>query len=212
MLSYTKVYSVDPAADHGQGTSATGSREPGCGRGGDFGHAERLALGEPGSHLLRGGGGEVSTASGLSCGVLGGIGGPGGLMYVMWEQYQQSDTPDSAAAMEVRQSDEGMDCDDVLIQLLVKLEKIENYIKTQRMGGAPSVLPKRTRKCLDGFRLGVGKIPQVGFNPGAKRALPKCPRCPTAGAGHRYQAWADYPLGGKRQSAGSTAGHGIAVL
>ncbi|KAK3242749.1 hypothetical protein CYMTET_47567 [Cymbomonas tetramitiformis] len=86
-------------------------------------------------------------------------------------------------------------------------DKIEAYIKTQRLGGAPVVLPKRTRKGLDGFRGGVGHDPRVGFDPGAKKALPRFPRCPTAGDGHRYHAWADCPLGGKRQPAGSTAAY-----
>ncbi|KAK3246712.1 hypothetical protein CYMTET_43760 [Cymbomonas tetramitiformis] len=47
----------------------------------------------------------------------------------------------------------------------------------------------------------------VGFNPGERKAIPKCPRCPTAGDGHKYHAWADCPLGGKKYPSDSTAAY-----
>ncbi|KAK3245730.1 hypothetical protein CYMTET_44719, partial [Cymbomonas tetramitiformis] len=50
--------------------------------------------------------------------------------------------------------DEKSDRDGILGRLLAKLEKIENFIKTQKLGGAPAVLPKRNREGLDGFRVG----------------------------------------------------------
>ncbi|KAK3236910.1 hypothetical protein CYMTET_52979 [Cymbomonas tetramitiformis] len=103
--------------------------------------------------------------------------------------------------------DDRTDRDGILEKLLSRLGKIEAVIKTQRMGGAPAVLPKMNRKGLDGFRVGVSHDPRVGFDPGEKKALPKCPRCPTAGDGHRYHAWADCTLGGKRHPAGSTTAY-----
>ncbi|KAK3286936.1 hypothetical protein CYMTET_5528 [Cymbomonas tetramitiformis] len=115
-------------------------------------------------------------------------------------------TPGTAAAVG-ETGDEKTDRDDILEKLFARLDQIEAFIKTQRMGGAPAVLPKKTRKGLDGFRVGVGHDPRVGFDPGAKKALPRCPRCPTAGDGHRYHPWADCPLDGKRQSIGSTAAY-----
>ncbi|KAK3267979.1 hypothetical protein CYMTET_23494 [Cymbomonas tetramitiformis] len=123
-------------------------------------------------------------------------------IYVSWEQYAGG-TPGTAAAVGVP-GDDKTDRDDILEKLLSRLDKIEAFIKTQRMGGAPAILTKRNRKGLDGFRVGVGQDPRVGFDPGAKKASPKCPRCPTAGDGHRYHAWADCPLGGKRHPARST--------
>ncbi|KAK3273514.1 hypothetical protein CYMTET_5069 [Cymbomonas tetramitiformis] len=63
-------------------------------------------------------------------------------------------TPGTAAAVGVL-GDEKTDRDDIIGRLLAKLEKIEAFIKTQRLGGAPAVLPKRNRKGLDGFRVGV---------------------------------------------------------
>ncbi|KAK3246084.1 hypothetical protein CYMTET_44370 [Cymbomonas tetramitiformis] len=112
-------------------------------------------------------------------------------------------TPGTAAAVGVL-GDEKPDRDDIYGRLLAKLEKIEHFIKTQKLGGAPAVLPKRNRKGLDGFRVGVGPDPRVGFNPGAKKAIPKCPRCPTAGDGHTYHSWADCTLGGKKHPADSS--------
>ncbi|KAK3274999.1 hypothetical protein CYMTET_16850 [Cymbomonas tetramitiformis] len=128
-------------------------------------------------------------------------------IYVSWEQYAGG-TPGTAAAVGVL-GDDKADRDGILEKLLSRLVKIEAFIKTQRMGGAPAVLPKkRNRKGLDGFRVGVSHDPRVGFDPGAKKALPRCPRCPTAGDEHRYDhAWADCPLGGKRHPAGSTAAY-----
>ncbi|KAK3285100.1 hypothetical protein CYMTET_7281 [Cymbomonas tetramitiformis] len=49
-------------------------------------------------------------------------------------------------------------------------------IKTQRLGGAAAAPPKRHRKGLDGFRVGAHADLRVGFDPGAKKAIPKCPR------------------------------------
>ncbi|KAK3241521.1 hypothetical protein CYMTET_48718 [Cymbomonas tetramitiformis] len=126
-------------------------------------------------------------------------------IYVSWEQYAGG-TPGTAATVGVL-GDEKPDRDDILGRLLAKLEKIEAFIKTQRLGGAPAVLPKRNHKGLGGFRVGVGPDPRVGFNPGANKAIPKCPRCPTAGDGHKYHSWADCPLGGKNHPADSTAAY-----
>ncbi|KAK3235053.1 hypothetical protein CYMTET_54725 [Cymbomonas tetramitiformis] len=127
-------------------------------------------------------------------------------IYVSWEQYAGG-TPGTVAAVGVP-GDEKSDRDDILGWLLAKLEKIENFIKTQKLGGAPAViLPKRSRKGLDGFRVGVGPDPRVGFNPGAKKAIPKCPWCSTAEDGHKYHSWADCPLGGKKHPADTTAAY-----
>ncbi|KAK3264584.1 hypothetical protein CYMTET_26687 [Cymbomonas tetramitiformis] len=97
---------------------------------------------------------------------------------------------------------------EILIKLFAKIDRIENFIKTQRTGGAAAILPKRTRKGLAGFRAGSHPDPHVGFD-GKQRtkALPKCPRCPTAGDGHTYHSWFDCPLGGKRDEAGSMAAY-----
>ncbi|KAK3286211.1 hypothetical protein CYMTET_6213, partial [Cymbomonas tetramitiformis] len=70
--------------------------------------------------------------------------------------------------------DEKPDRDDILGRLRAKLEKIEHFIKTQKLGVAPAVLPKRNRKGLDGFRVGVGPDPRVRFNPGAKKPVDEC--------------------------------------
>ncbi|KAK3272477.1 hypothetical protein CYMTET_19227 [Cymbomonas tetramitiformis] len=72
---------------------------------------------------------------------------------------------------------------DIFARLLARLDKIEAYIKTQRLGDAPAAPPKRHLKGLDGFRVGAHTDPRVGFDPGAKKTIPKCPRCPTAGDG-----------------------------
>ncbi|KAK3262644.1 hypothetical protein CYMTET_28511 [Cymbomonas tetramitiformis] len=91
-------------------------------------------------------------------------------------------TPGTAAAVGVF-GDDKADRDDIIKKLLSRLDKIGAFIISsnvpQRMGGEPAVLPsKRNRKGLDGFRVGVGHDPRVGFDPGAKKkALPKCPRC-----------------------------------
>ncbi|KAK3279517.1 hypothetical protein CYMTET_12612 [Cymbomonas tetramitiformis] len=103
---------------------------------------------------------------------------------------------------------EVQDRDDNTLRLLVqKLDKIEAFIKTRHMRGAQAVLPKRARKGLEGFCVSVGHDPKVGFDRDAKRALPKCPRCPMAGDGHKYNAWADCRLGGKQQPASSAAAY-----
>ncbi|KAK3287015.1 hypothetical protein CYMTET_5453 [Cymbomonas tetramitiformis] len=88
-------------------------------------------------------------------------------------------TPGTAAAVGVP-GDEKADRDDILEKLLTRLDKIGAFIKTQRMVGAPAVLPKRNCKGLDGFRVGVGHDPRVGFDPaGAKRAY-----CPSSTAAY----------------------------
>ncbi|KAK3260017.1 hypothetical protein CYMTET_31010 [Cymbomonas tetramitiformis] len=103
--------------------------------------------------------------------------------------------------------DEKTDRDDILDKLLARLDNIKAFMKSQRMGGAPAVMPKRHRKGLDGFRVGVGHDSKVGFDREARRDLPRCPRCPTAGDGRKFHAWAECPLGGKRQPAGSAAAY-----
>ncbi|KAK3287661.1 hypothetical protein CYMTET_4843 [Cymbomonas tetramitiformis] len=55
--------------------------------------------------------------------------------------------PGTAATVGVP-GDEKPDRDDILGRLLAKLEKIGSFIKTQRLGGVPAVLPKRNRKRL----------------------------------------------------------------
>ncbi|KAK3274967.1 hypothetical protein CYMTET_16881 [Cymbomonas tetramitiformis] len=69
------------------------------------------------------------------------------------------------------------------------------------------MLPKRTRKGLAGFRVGARPDPQVGFDTRQKKAIPQCPRCPTAGDGHKYHSWDDCPLGGRTHAAGTTAAY-----
>ncbi|KAK3263756.1 hypothetical protein CYMTET_27461 [Cymbomonas tetramitiformis] len=86
-------------------------------------------------------------------------------------------TPGTAAAVGVL-GDEKPDRDDILGKLLARLDKIEAFIKTQRLGGAAAAPPKRHHKGLDGFRVGTHTEPRVGFDPGAKRAIPKCPSKP----------------------------------
>ncbi|KAK3241212.1 hypothetical protein CYMTET_49001 [Cymbomonas tetramitiformis] len=81
------------------------------------------------------------------------------------------------------------------------------YAAVKRLGGAAAAPSKRHRKGLDGFRVGAHTDPRVRFNPGEKKAIPKCPRCPTAGDGHKYHEWADCPLGGKKFPSDSTAAY-----
>ncbi|KAK3254418.1 hypothetical protein CYMTET_36365 [Cymbomonas tetramitiformis] len=76
--------------------------------------------------------------------------------------------------------------DDIISRLFAKIERLENFIKSQRQGGAPAMIPKRTRKGLAGFRVGAHPDPQVGFDTRQKKVIPKCPRYPTAGDGHTY--------------------------
>ncbi|KAK3244047.1 hypothetical protein CYMTET_46326 [Cymbomonas tetramitiformis] len=97
--------------------------------------------------------------------------------------------------------------DEILIKLIATIDRIENIIKTQRTGGAAAILPKRTRKGMAGFRAGSYPDPHVGFDGKQRKALPNCPRCPTAGDWHKYHSWFDCPLGGKREEAGSTAAY-----
>ncbi|KAK3232569.1 hypothetical protein CYMTET_57073 [Cymbomonas tetramitiformis] len=93
----------------------------------------------------------------------------------VWEDLEPryaGGTPGTAAAVRRVPGDDkaGRD-DDILEKILSRLsDKIEAFIKTQRMGGAPAVLPKRNRKGLDGFRVGFSHDPRVGFDPGAKKA------------------------------------------
>ncbi|KAK3259954.1 hypothetical protein CYMTET_31070, partial [Cymbomonas tetramitiformis] len=47
----------------------------------------------------------------------------------------------------------------------------------------------------------------VGFDARRKKAIPKCPRCPTVGDGHKYHTWDDCPLGGRKHAAGTTAAY-----
>ncbi|KAK3273501.1 hypothetical protein CYMTET_18264 [Cymbomonas tetramitiformis] len=75
--------------------------------------------------------------------------------------------------------------DEILIKLIAKIDRIENFIKTQRTGGAAAILPKRARKGLAGFRAGSHPDPHVGFEGNQRKALPKCPRCPMADDGHK---------------------------
>ncbi|KAK3247214.1 hypothetical protein CYMTET_43272 [Cymbomonas tetramitiformis] len=91
-------------------------------------------------------------------------------IYVSWEQCAGG-TPGTAAAVGVP-GDEKTDRDDILGKLRTRLDKIQAFIKTQPMGGAPAVLPKKNRKGLDGFRVFVGNDSRVGFDPGAKTTLP----------------------------------------
>ncbi|KAK3281571.1 hypothetical protein CYMTET_10639 [Cymbomonas tetramitiformis] len=92
--------------------------------------------------------------------------------------------------------------DEVLIKLIAKIDRIENFIETHRTGG---LLP--CRKGLTGFRAGSHPDPHVGFDGKQRKAVPKCPRCPTAGDGHKYPSWFDCPLDGKREEAGSTVAY-----
>ncbi|KAK3287825.1 hypothetical protein CYMTET_4681 [Cymbomonas tetramitiformis] len=93
--------------------------------------------------------------------------------------------------------------DDLILKLFAKIERIENFVKSQRQGDAASLLPKRTRKGLSGYRVGSRPNPHVGFDTRQKKAIPQCPRCPTAGDGHKYHTWDDCPLGGKLHAAGT---------
>ncbi|KAK3285480.1 hypothetical protein CYMTET_6912 [Cymbomonas tetramitiformis] len=52
--------------------------------------------------------------------------------------------------------------DDLILKLFAKIERIENFVKSQRQGGAASLLPKRTRKGLSGYRVGSRPDPQYG--------------------------------------------------
>ncbi|KAK3238095.1 hypothetical protein CYMTET_51866, partial [Cymbomonas tetramitiformis] len=125
-------------------------------------------------------------------------------IYVSWEQYAGG-TPGTAAAVGVLGDDKTDLRDGILEKLLSRLDNIEAFIKTQRMaawGVHQRSFLRGSAMGLDGFRvIGVSHDPRVGFDSGAKKALPKCPRYPTAGDGHRYHAWADCPLGGKRHPA-----------
>ncbi|KAK3244645.1 hypothetical protein CYMTET_45751, partial [Cymbomonas tetramitiformis] len=51
--------------------------------------------------------------------------------------------------------------DDLILKLFAKIERIENFVKSQSQGGAASLLPKRTRKGLSGHRVGSRPDPHT---------------------------------------------------
>ncbi|KAK3271913.1 hypothetical protein CYMTET_19761 [Cymbomonas tetramitiformis] len=125
-------------------------------------------------------------------------------VYVSWSssQAEQGGTAGTVASAVVPPSDE------LILKLFAKIERIENFVKShQRQGGAASLLPKRTRKGLSGYRIGSRPDPQVGFDARLKKAVPQCPRCPSVEGGHPFHTWDDCPLGGKAQTAGTTAAY-----
>ncbi|KAK3247293.1 hypothetical protein CYMTET_43202 [Cymbomonas tetramitiformis] len=73
-------------------------------------------------------------------------------------------------------------CDDHILKLFAKIERIENFVKSQRQGSAASLLPKRTRKGLSSYRVGSRPDPQ-------------------------FHSLDDCPLGGKKHAAGTTAAY-----
>ncbi|KAK3233582.1 hypothetical protein CYMTET_56139 [Cymbomonas tetramitiformis] len=81
-------------------------------------------------------------------------------IYVSWHtsHADQGDTTGTAASAVVSPGD------DIVARLFAKIERIENFIKSQRAGGAAAVLPSKTRKGLAGFRVGARPDPQVGFD------------------------------------------------
>ncbi|KAK3273143.1 hypothetical protein CYMTET_18600 [Cymbomonas tetramitiformis] len=131
-------------------------------------------------------------------------------LYVSWEQ-STCGAPGTAVAVGAP-GDEVQDRDDILWLLIQKLDKIEAFIKTQRMGGAQAVLPKRARKGLDGFRVGaVGHDPKVGFDCDAKRACLSArgvPRSlpPTMGRQHLRLRWSSDGAPPAVVTAGAAAG------
>ncbi|KAK3269779.1 hypothetical protein CYMTET_21794 [Cymbomonas tetramitiformis] len=103
------------------------------------------------------------------------------LIYVSWEQYAGG-TPGTAAAVRVPGDDKAGRDDDILEKPLSRLDKIEAFIKTQRMGGAPAVLPKRNRKGFDGFRVGVSHDrPACWLRPRREEGVAETPVVPHGG-------------------------------
>ncbi|KAK3275464.1 hypothetical protein CYMTET_16407 [Cymbomonas tetramitiformis] len=70
---------------------------------------------------------------------------------------------------------------DVLTRLIAKIDRIENFVKSQRGGGAAAILTSanRTRKGLAGFRAGSHPDPHVGFDGrSSARRFPSAPAAP----------------------------------
>ncbi|KAK3247899.1 hypothetical protein CYMTET_42617 [Cymbomonas tetramitiformis] len=116
-------------------------------------------------------------------------------------------TPGTAAAVGVP-GDEKLDSDDILEKLLARLDNIEAFVKSQPMGGAPAIMPKRNRKGLDGFRVGVGHDPKRWALIGKQSGLcPVARDAPRRATGAIFTRGRDCPLGVKRQPAGSAAAY-----